>query len=57
MYLIEAGLEYWKSEMFVKDMELLKSNAERYNGKDNMVAHQARRILNYALELVQKLNP
>ena len=56
MYLIEAGLEYWKSEMFVKDMELLKSNAERYNGKDNMVAHQARRILNYALELVQKLN-
>eukprot|EP01022_Parablepharisma_sp_SALTPOND_P020384 TRINITY_DN3702_c0_g2_i1.p1 TRINITY_DN3702_c0_g2~~TRINITY_DN3702_c0_g2_i1.p1 ORF type:complete len:1466 (-),score=230.12 TRINITY_DN3702_c0_g2_i1:3379-7776(-) len=46
--------EYKDMESFRRDIELIRSNAETYNGRLNFIAQQARNIEQLALELLSK---
>ncbi len=46
--------EYKDTESFRRDIELIRGNAEKYNGPAHFIAHQARNIENFALELLAK---
>jgi len=45
---------YKDIETFKRDIELIRSNAEEYNGMTNFIAHQGRRVEEHVLELIKR---
>lgn len=47
-------LEYNTIEAFKKDLEQIRINAETYNGIQHFLANQARTIVSFALDIIEK---